>query len=86
MNRDLAIDDPRHGTRNAYGNLGCRCERCRQANTDDKNARLRRIRPTPAPGSAQHGTVNGYTYWRCRCPKCRAAKADYLRKWREAKR
>lgn len=27
-------DDPRHGTRNGYGNLRCRCDRCRQANTD----------------------------------------------------
>lgn len=29
----LAPDDPRHGTRNGYGNLGCRCDRCRAANT-----------------------------------------------------
>jgi hypothetical protein len=24
-------DDPRHGTDNAYTNLRCRCERCREA-------------------------------------------------------
>ena len=24
-------DDPRHGTTNGYGNLGCRCERCTEA-------------------------------------------------------
>jgi len=26
--------DPRHGTLNGYTNHGCRCEFCRQANTD----------------------------------------------------
>lgn len=26
-------DDPRHGTANGYGNLGCRCLRCCAANT-----------------------------------------------------
>lgn len=25
----LAADDPRHGTKNGYKNLGCRCSRCR---------------------------------------------------------
>jgi ribosomal protein L37AE/L43A len=25
--------DPRHGTTNGYGNLGCRCASCREANT-----------------------------------------------------
>jgi hypothetical protein len=27
----LAPDDPRHGTRNGYGNLRCRCDACRVA-------------------------------------------------------
>lgn len=27
----LAVDDPRHGTANAYNNLGCRCDACRAA-------------------------------------------------------
>ncbi len=30
----LAVDDPRHGTNNAYSNLGCRCDRCRAASTE----------------------------------------------------
>lgn len=32
---DMALPpgDPRHGTLNAYGNLGCRCDLCREANT-----------------------------------------------------
>lgn len=33
MKPPLAPDDPRHGTLNGYGNLGCRCDRCRAANT-----------------------------------------------------
>lgn len=28
----LAPDDPRHGTYNAYRNLVCRCDACREAN------------------------------------------------------
>jgi len=24
-------DDPRHGTKNGYDNLNCRCDRCREA-------------------------------------------------------
>jgi hypothetical protein len=27
----LPPDDPRHGTPNGYNNLGCRCQRCRDA-------------------------------------------------------
>ena len=27
----LEPDDPRHGTTNGYGNLGCRCDACRAA-------------------------------------------------------
>lgn len=27
----LEADDPRHGTTNGYGNLGCRCQPCRDA-------------------------------------------------------
>lgn len=29
----LRPDDPRHGTRNAYKEWGCRCDLCKQANT-----------------------------------------------------
>ena len=28
----LAADDPRHGTTNAYDNWKCRCDACREAN------------------------------------------------------
>lgn len=28
-----APEDPRHGSHNGYANLGCRCDRCRAANS-----------------------------------------------------
>ncbi len=31
--KPLAPDDPRHGSANGYGNLGCRCKPCCAANT-----------------------------------------------------
>lgn len=30
--------DPRHGTANGYGNFKCRCDRCREANTEAQRA------------------------------------------------
>lgn len=30
----LAKGDPRHGTRNGYSNLGCRCESCRAVHSE----------------------------------------------------
>lgn len=33
--RELAIDDPRHGTVNGYGNYGCRCEPCKAAKAEE---------------------------------------------------
>lgn len=38
----LPPGDPRHGTRNGYSNLGCRCEECREENrlnTERHNAK-----------------------------------------------
>lgn len=34
----LAADDARHGTRNGYSNLGCRCDRCRVAHAEAQRA------------------------------------------------
>jgi hypothetical protein len=41
----LARNDPRHGTENGYGNLGCRCERCRRAHRDDYWRNRRNLQP-----------------------------------------
>lgn len=39
----LGEADPRHGTTNGYGNLGCRCASCCRANTEAvRNYRLER--------------------------------------------
>lgn len=38
MSRTLEPDDPRHGTVNAYNNLGCRCDPCKAAQSE-QNAR-----------------------------------------------
>ena len=68
----LAPDDPRHGTANGYGNLGCRCERCKTAYADvQRMRRLARLsQPTP---ERMHGTYNCYTNYACRCDRCREA-------------
>ena len=39
----MAQDDPRHGTWNGYGNLGCRCADCRRANLDHHAATNRAV-------------------------------------------
>ena len=67
-------DDPRHGTENAYSNLGCRCTRCRGAHADAYYAQAQKPRVLP-PGDPRHGNITGYTYWHCRCAACSAANA-----------
>jgi DNA mismatch endonuclease (patch repair protein) len=69
---ELTPDDPRHGTTNGYGNLGCRCEPCRDANRR-YHAEYRARRPAPADApDAAHGTCYRYDVG-CRCDECRAA-------------
>lgn len=71
----LAADDPRHGTATGYG-YGCRCDRCRAANTE-KNRVLRAERKDGlAPDDHRHGTPRGYDWWGCRCDACKAAKSE----------
>lgn len=64
--------DPRHGTRNGYINLACRCEPCkaagREANAEQKRKRLARVAADPS--TVPHGTLNGYTNYLCRCEPC----------------
>lgn len=40
----LPPDDPRHGTGNGYRNLGCRCDRCREAHRVETLTRRREAR------------------------------------------
>lgn len=67
--------DERHGTRNGYVNLGCRCTDCRRANAVGvaKRRTERRRSNIPVP----HGTENGYMNYRCRCDACRVAHRTY---------
>jgi hypothetical protein len=64
----------RHGRPDTYRN-GCRCKKCRIANTRDcKKRHLRRVMDeTP---SRVHGTVNGYDNYGCRCELCIFAKVE----------
>jgi hypothetical protein len=45
----LSADDPRHGSINGYGNLGCRCQPCRDANAAYHLAYIQKRR-TNRPG------------------------------------
>lgn len=70
----LADDDPRHGTTNGYGNLGCRCDACRKANRENHARYMERVRASGAlvTPDARHGTSYRYDVG-CRCDDCRDA-------------
>lgn len=61
-----------HGTINAYHNHGCRCGRCKDANTKDVAERKARRLAKPTPDHV-HGSENGYGNYGCRCGPCTAA-------------
>lgn len=84
MKAPLPPDDPRHGTTNGYGNLGCRCDACREANRLSHAAYVRRARETRelTGPDVKHGTSYRYGMG-CRCEECHEARN---RKSREDKR
>lgn len=57
----LAANDPRHGTWNGYTNLGCRCDRCREA-----MQRYTRERRKPCAATGCGNFVYGGRTWTCR--------------------
>jgi hypothetical protein len=71
-----------HGTINAYMHYGCRCEKCRAANTGMVRAqKQKRIEILKAdPTAARHGVRATYVNYGCRCEKCRAANAQASRR------
>jgi hypothetical protein len=85
--RVLAADDPRHGTLNGYTNLGCRCDRCRQANTiacrPRQEAWRRRRGIMPRKLGRTHGLRSTYNAG-CRCEPCRGAEREYRTRRRNA--
>jgi hypothetical protein len=69
--RQMKDDDPRHGTPNGYGNLGCRCDACRAAHAINHAAYMKRKRESgEIVGS--HGSSVAYDSG-CRCDVCRLA-------------
>lgn len=72
--KELAPDDPRHGTRNGYGNLGCRCDACREAHRQNHRKYMIRVKESGelAGDGVQHGTAYRYDVG-CRCNACKEA-------------
>lgn len=73
--QDLAPDDPRHGTTNGYGSLGCRCAACREANRINHKAYMKRVlanKQLAMGADVVHGTSYRYDVG-CRCDECRLA-------------
>ncbi len=73
----LPYGDPKHGTLNGYGNLGCRCPDCRAASAQaQRQARkVRAARLVADPSLATHGKANTYVNWACHCRPCTKAKS-----------
>lgn len=77
----LPPDHPAHGTTNGYGNLGCRCELCREANRIAHGQYMQRVRHTGrlTEDDRIHGTSYRYDVG-CRCDQCRAAHNEKSRR------
>ena len=81
----LAADDSRHGTFNAYNNLGCRCTPCKAANVAQWQESRERRKAGPIPEHV-HGTENGYRNYGCDCDRCKDAWAKVTRARSRARR
>lgn len=64
-----------HGTLASYCHGACRCDECRQANTDYHRELRKRLRARIGSAGARvpHGTAGGYANHGCRCRLCSAA-------------
>lgn len=80
----MTDDDPRHGTTNGYGNLKCRCPRCRVAwNRYTQQRKFERgILLEQNPDIVEHGKASTYGNWRCRCRPCTTAWSEKNRRSR----
>jgi len=86
----LDDNDPRHGTINAYNNLACRCQPCRDAWNDYSKTRRWKAGKGPLhgpklPRTPRHGTRFEYVKHKCRCILCRQAEAAYRKNYRRQK-
>jgi len=77
--------DPRHGTLNGYINHGCRCDRCKAANTEYQAGVREAKRNAPTPRHV-HGTDSGYRDYGCRLKCCREAHAAANKKHRDSRK
>lgn len=82
--KPLPPGDPRHGTTNGYGNLGCRCDACREAHRINHRKYMDRMR---AEGRTlgRHGTALSYDSG-CRCDDCREAHNAKSREYKRARK
>ena len=82
--RTLPPGDPRHGTINGYGNLYCRCDRCKEANRLNHNEYIQKARASGhlANGDVTHGSSYRYDVG-CRCDLCREAHNEKSRQTKQ---
>lgn len=67
-----------HGTRSTYVKHGCRCGRCRRANTKFFRAyRLRQSFVATEDSTIPHGVIHTYQGYGCRCEPCVEAGRAY---------
>lgn len=78
MSKPITVDDPRHGTYNGYINCGCRCVKCRKANTSYMKQRRKErwyiTRKYGLPEYVDHGKPGTYGNWGCLCELCKKAR------------
>ena len=75
--------DPRHGTVNGYGNLKCRCDRCRETwAVHNRHLRIERA-ASLAPDDPRHGTISTYQNYMCRCYDCTKTASAARKRYRE---
>jgi hypothetical protein len=80
----LPSGDPRHGTPNGYGNHGCRCGDCREANRIAHGQYMQRVR-SEGRALGRHGSELRYDTG-CRCGDCREAHNAKSRAFKERRR
>lgn len=65
-----------HGSFRGY-QKGCRCEKCRLANSE-RHYRNKERRTQRLAELRVHGTTSSYTNWNCRCDLCREAWLEHM--------
>lgn len=84
-NVPFVVKSPRgtvtHGSSTMYSSYNCRCEPCREANTQYAKERRQRFYANPDPTKITHGKRYSYTNLGCRCDLCRRATLDYQGKY-----